>query len=152
MAQVVRISGAVVVVIASFLVAVLLGEAPASSAASQQPLKVVEQNNPAFRPFQVELTPKSGFCQTVEVPAGNRLVIEYVSARIEDPGDRTLTILTTVGGTTAPHWVPLTEPFVTISLAAQDVRLYADPGTEVQACVQGLGQVTLSGHLVPLSA
>jgi hypothetical protein len=151
MSHLVRILGILLAAVGTFIVAALLGSSAANSATSQQPLKVIEQNNPAFRPFQVELTPKSGFCQTVEVPGGNRLVIEYVSARIEDPTDRALSIITTAGGTTAPHWVPLNEPFVTISIAAQDVRLYADPGTEVEACVGGLGQVTLSGHLVAVT-
>jgi hypothetical protein len=151
MPHLVRVSGVLLAAVGTFLVAALLEGSPAKSASSQQPLKVIEQNNPAFRPFQVELTPKSGFCQTVDVPAGNRLVIEYVSARIEDPADRALTIITTAGGTTAPHWVSLSEPFVTISVAAQDVRLYADPDTQVEVCVGGLGQVTLSGHLVPVT-
>jgi hypothetical protein len=152
MPRLVRIIGVLLAVVGVFVVASLFGARAANSASTQQALKVIEQNNPAFSPFQVELTPKSGFCQTVDVPAGKRLVIEYVSARIEDPSSREISITTTAGGTTVPHWIPLTEPFVTISNAAQDVRLYADPGTQVQACVDGLGQVTLSGHLVAVNA
>ncbi|HZD17640.1 MAG TPA: hypothetical protein VE669_05815, partial [Actinomycetota bacterium] len=123
----------------------------AVAASSQQALKVVEQNNPAFTAFQVELFPKSGFCQTADVPPGQRLVIEYVSARIETPSDRQLTLSTTAGGVSAQHWVPLSDPYVTISNAAQAVRLYADPETQVEVCSTGLGQVTLSGHLVPIT-
>ncbi len=152
MPRFVRILGILLVVVATVVVAATMGSrATANSVSSQQLLKVVEQNNPAFHPFQVELLPKSGNCQTVQVPAGKRLVIEYVSARIEDPSDRQLSITTTAGGTTAPHWVPVSEPFITISNAAQDVRLYADPRTDVDVCVSGLGQVTLSGHLVAVT-
>lgn len=136
---------------AGILVAAGLVGSGAANSASQQPLKVIEQNNPAFAPFQVKLLPKSGFCQTADVPAGKRLVIEYVSARIEGAGAREFSVTTTTSGVTAPHWVPLSEPLVTISNAAQDVRLYADPGTQVEVCVTGLGQVTLSGHLVAVT-
>jgi hypothetical protein len=150
MPRLVRILGTLLAAAGVFVLAGLLGGHAASSAATQA-LRVVEQNNPAFTPFQVELAPKTGFCQTVAVPAGKRLVIEHVSARIETPADREISITTTAGGATAPHWFLLSEPFVTISIASQDARLYADPGTEVRACVQGLGQVTLSGHLVSLA-
>jgi hypothetical protein len=144
----VRIIGVLLAVVGLVAVASLFGARAANSATA---LRVIEQNNPAFSPFQVQLTPKSGFCQTVDVPAGKRLVIEYVSARIEDPSSREISITTTGGGTRVSHWIPLTEPFVTISNAAQDVRLYADPGTQVLACVDGLGQVALSGHLVTVT-
>ncbi|HET7235811.1 MAG TPA: hypothetical protein VFK59_05200 [Actinomycetota bacterium] len=141
---------AVVVAVAAIVVVAGIGGTGVASSANQ-PLRVIEQNNPAFSPFQVELFPKTGQCQTADVPAGTRLIIEYVSARVETPQDRELVVSTTAGGVTALHWVPLSEPYVTISNAAEDVRLYADPGTEVEVCLTGLGQVTLSGHLVSVS-
>jgi len=40
-----------------------------NAGSAQAPLPVVEQRNPAFAPFQVELGAKSGFCGEVDVPA-----------------------------------------------------------------------------------
>jgi hypothetical protein len=113
---------------------------------------VVEQNNPAFHPFQITVFPKSGFCQTIDVTAGNRLVIEYVSAYVEDASSDFVTFSTVAGGATVNHYVTLaqSQKLSTIMLGAQAVHFYADPSTEVTVCNTGLGIVSVSGHLVPL--
>jgi hypothetical protein len=113
---------------------------------------VVEQNNPAFHPFQTTVSPKSGFCETVDVPIANRLVLEYVSAYVEDSTTELLTISTVAGGTSVDHYFTLVQStgLPSISLASQSIRLYADPSTQVTVCTSGLGIVSLSGHLVPL--
>src|SRR6266700_291492 len=70
---------------------------------------VIEQNNPAFHPFQTTVTPKSGFCQTIDVAAGNRLVIEQVTAYVEDATADFLTFSTVAGGTPVDHYVTLVQ-------------------------------------------
>jgi len=122
----------------------------AGAALKAQP--VIEQNNPAFDPFQVHVTPKSGFCQEAAVPVGKRWVIEYVSAYVEESSDNLIMVDTTAGGGTVTHYIPVVDQpgESTISIASQAVRLYADPSTEVTVCSSGLASVTLSGHLVPV--
>src|SRR5687767_15106022 len=83
---------------------------------------VTELNNPAFDPFQAEVFPKASQCQFLDVPSGKRLVIEYVSARVETAQSREMVITTTGGGAVVDHYVPLSEEFVTISIASQPVR------------------------------
>jgi len=138
-------------IIAAVSVAQLV--APSHAGSAQQPLPVVEQRNPAIAPFQAELAPKSPFCGEVEVPAGNRLVIEFVSAGIEEASSRTIDVVTTAEGETVRHFIKLPEFEVGVENleGGQQVRLYADPSTTVRACIShGLGVVSLSGHLVPL--
>jgi hypothetical protein len=113
---------------------------------------VIEQNNPAFHPFQTTVSPKSGFCQTIDVPAGDRLVIEYVSAYVEDSTADFMTFSTVAGGSTVNHYVTLvqSQDLSSISLGSQAVHFYADPSTQVSVCDSGLGIVSVSGYLVPL--
>ncbi len=113
---------------------------------------VIEQNNPAFHPFQTTVTPKSGFCQTIDVAAGNRLVIEQVTAYVEDATADFLTFSTVAGGTPVDHYVTLvqSQKLPSIMLDSQAVHFYADPSTQVTVCSSGLGVVTVSGYLVPL--
>ncbi len=136
--------------IAAALIAVLV--VPGHAGSAQAPLPVIEQRNPAFAPFQVELAAKSGFCGEVTVPAGRRLVVEFVSGAIEETSRRTVTLVTTAGGETVRHYIKLPEfdPTIEIVEGGQEVRLYADPSTLVRACVRGLGVISLSGHLVQL--
>ncbi len=135
--------------IAAALIAVLV--VPGHAGSAQAPLPVVEQRNPAFAPFQVELAAKSGFCGEVAVPARNRLVVEFVSGSIEE-GRRTVTLVTTAGGDTVRHFIKLPEfdPAIENVEGGQEVRLYADPASTVRACVRGLGVISLSGHFVQL--
>ena len=132
---------------AGVLASVVIG-GPAGAALKAQP--VIEQNNPAFDPFQIHVTPKSGFCEVANVPAGKRWVIEYVSAYVEESSNNLITVDTTAGGGTVTHYIPVVDQpgESTISIASQVVRLYADPSTDVMVCSSGLASVTLSGHLV----
>ncbi len=75
------------------------------------------------------------------VPAGKRLVIEYFSGSGEVPTGQTayFYISTTAGGTGGSHSVPVTQKFADAAfagsdalVAAQPLRLYADPGTNVE--------------------
>ncbi len=140
----------VALALASGVLASMVIGGAAGAALKAQP--VIEQNNPAFDPFQIHVTPKSGFCQVADVAAGKRWVIEYVSAYVEESSDNLITVDTTGGGGTATQYIPvLDQPGEsTISIASQAVRLYADPSTEVTVCSSGLAGVTLSGHLVPV--
>jgi hypothetical protein len=138
-------------IIAAALIAVLL--APGFAGSAQAPLPVIEQKNPAFQPFQTELAPKSPFCGEIDVPAGRRLVIEFVSGAFEETQRRTVTVVTTVGGEAVRHFIKLPEfnPDIETIEGGQAVRLYADPSTRVRACIGGgLGVISLSGYLVTL--
>ena len=145
-----RISAFVALASAGVVVGMLA--AGGSAGASLKAQAVVEQNNPAFAPFQTTVFPKGGFCQSVDVPAGKRLVIEYVSAYVEDSTTNLLTITTIAGGSSVDHYFPLSEPTEgsSIAIGSLAIRLYADPSTQVDVCDYGLGIVSLSGYLVQL--
>ena len=92
------------------------------------------------------------------VPAGKRLVIEYVSAAGFDDGDQHLRfeVDTNVNGEGASHFL-VTErqgghPFFRVS---QQMRVYADPATHVQVVVlrptsttPAVAVMTISGYYV----
>jgi hypothetical protein len=139
-----------VALIAGVVVGVLVAGGSAGAGSKGQP--VIEQNNPAFDPFQAQVFAKGGQCGTVDVPAGKRLVIEYVSADIEDSVTHSIVIRTTAAGSTVDHYIPLLGPpeGSTISIASQAVRLYANPSTQVGVCLTGLAVVGLSGYFVPV--
>ena len=133
-------------IIAAALTAVLV--TPGLAGSAQPPLSVIEQRNPAFAPFQAELAPKAPYCGQVDVPAGKRLVIEFVSGNVEETQHRTVTLVTTAAGETVRHFVKLPEfdPAIENVEGGQMVRLYADPSTTVKACLAaGLGVISLSG-------
>ena len=81
----------------------------------------------------------SGFATTV--PAGKRLVIEFVSVRVEVPsGQKATVVLIAVVGTAAAQHIIATAPltgFGTADLfeASVPARIYADPATSVTAFV-----------------
>jgi hypothetical protein len=100
----------------------------------------------------------SGIGFQVSVPAGKRLVIEMVTASAElAPGQRptTFSVQTIAGGTSATHFLPLAQVgHDGIWASAHQVRLYADPGTQVSIALSrrpaDLGaslRVSLSGVL-----
>ncbi len=94
------------------------------------------------------------------VPAGKRLVIEYASMVAEIPVGQVAswTISTFVGGRLERHRFPQTPPSVAFNNvnateSGQQVRIYADPGTNVKAggipnSGSGPFTFTISGHLV----
>lgn len=107
---------------------------------------------------------------TVTVPSGRRLVIEFVSVRAYLPTGQTpeVQIFTGTGGfpsgttTSFGHWIAL--PVTPIPSgpddfyhASQPVQLYADPGSSVtihvarfQSSGTAVFEVGFSGHLVTL--
>ena len=114
-----------------------------------KPVRSIEQNNPAFRPFQADVQAKSGLCGEVAVPAGMRLVLEHASAIVEE-GTGFYAITTIAGGDKVRHYLPLPSGGGTV-VDSRQIRLYADPETPVEVCSAGLAVIALSGHLVPLS-
>jgi hypothetical protein len=129
------------------------------------PLSVVQGAGDASQPFQVSLGRVSpGASEPFTVPAGKRLVIEFVGASITRPTSVDLQpndfvfIRTELGSTMVEHDLvsyriesrPAPTGFTTY-LVGQIVKLYADPGTQVQALFAtdaSSARVTLSGHFV----
>jgi hypothetical protein len=125
----------------------------------QAPLPVQVQPEP-LEPFQADLLLDA----PVLVPAGKRLVIETVTVLAfgrEDSGLYQAYVRTSAAGHSVQHLIAtVIHPF-TVSGEATDryyqataaVRLYADPGTEVEFSHAQSGttearRVTVSGHLV----
>ena len=145
--------------------------APGSSVAvtAATPLRVVDVNN-GIQPFQkyVGATNTGTNVHTFSlgtVPAGKRLVIEFVSAHGQVPAGEHVELfhLNTVagpfGGATHDLLVQAQPAAVSgdaIFRASQQVRIYADPGTTVTALIRTstLGTTTcaiaISGYLVDL--
>jgi len=114
---------------------------------ASSPLYTRDVDNPARRPFQTTLCLTASFGQPASscgsttsqyaVPSDRRLVIEFVSGFCSTGpvGGTALTILrtelnTTVAGIPVQHNIPLT-PGLGHFDAAQQTRIYADPGTNV---------------------
>ena len=129
---------------------------------------VRDADNPARQPFQAELfltgiSGSAGFLQVGQVPAGKRLVIENISVSGVTPtGQRVFVgLITTLGDFIARH--PLlvhaqgtNETGEAEFVISQQVRLYADPGSNLTFYVKRsstTGQAvffyaTISGYLV----
>jgi hypothetical protein len=99
----------------------------------------------------------------VTVPPGKRLVIEYATVGgFASEGVKLGTVIvTTVGGTTVQHQLVVTDQgsiYDPVNFAAaQPMRLYADPGTDVVGIVVrtpnafgGGAGMTISGYFVDL--
>jgi hypothetical protein len=138
------------------------------------PLPVEITNTPATEPVQHKcvcvITSGTAIAtDTVAVPSGRRLVIEFVSVRTILPTGQTpeVQIFTGTGGlpsgtTSMGHSIalpvtPIPSGASDVYHASQPVRLYADPGSDVTIHVarfQTTGtatfEVTFSGHLVTL--
>lgn len=103
------------------------------------PTEIAPQQPFQFGMINVEFDPTQlGAHVSFTVPAGKRLVIEYVSGDIlQDIGDAvSFAVTTTVNGVTAAHRMVLTPVgpaggFAKAFTAAKSLRVYADPGTEV---------------------
>lgn len=133
------------------------GSAPVTIV-SPLPLPVDDVSRPAATPVQHNFVP--GYDPYV-VPAGKRLVIEFVSASCTTEGLGRIVaayLTTSVGTHRMPHsFYPMltgsTSDGVNIQVFSHSTRLYADPATEVVATVPsvgGLGSCTslvFSGYL-----
>ena len=96
------------------------------------------------------------------VPAGKRLVIEYVSANFQLPSTQAVVelVLQSPPGTVSHYLTPIrTGVFGTHDLwsASQQLRLYADGGDQVLAALSRTGtteavsmSVSISGYLIDL--
>lgn len=116
-------------------------------------------------PFQHELrfTTPDGFSEFTDqftVPAGKRLVLEQVSAVAAPPVGqivRYFSLRTTANGVFAFHTVPAAFNGFVDFTGCQQVRLYADAGTDVKLSSPrsaGTGSfltvATVSGYLIPM--
>jgi hypothetical protein len=125
------------------------------------PLLVSDVNNIAREPFQRILFLPAGPTSFV-VPAGKSMVIEFASMNTAvDTGCRVvaLVIQTTLAGTTAGFSLPPTHailPGRNFDTVGQQVRIYADPGTQVSfspftqtsGSCNLIGSISISGYLV----
>ena len=121
------------------------------------------------QPFQasIPIDPGAGSLDPlgcIAVPAGRRMIIELLTLILEASHESAmldLALRTTVGGSTVSHAIEMTRtPTIVNSYfsATHNVRIYADPATNVcvvmRAMFQGpfqLGTATLSGQLVDLA-
>ncbi len=135
------------------------------------PVLVRDVDNAARHAFQAQVsvslsatTPRAQATITT-VPAGKRLVIEYVSALVIGPtGQRyQASIGVTQGSTTGAYYVPLSLQGTFDSddqlVAGQPTRLYSDAGSQVvvelvRSATAGtaFGTFTVSGYLVDCGA
>lgn len=113
----------------------------------------------AQTPFQANFYASPGF---IEVPAGKRLVIEYVGIRAHGNEGAVYyapAIETTTGGQTTRHYLGLQFTRAINGYAffesGQTTRLYADPGTSVRYQIEPYNttiinsEASISGYLVP---
>ncbi len=137
---------------------------------ADHPVFVTDVDNPARQAFQEDLTftlPDnfSEVCSPLTtVPAGKRLVIEYISGKASFPAAdqklRHLSIRTTLNGNLVYHYLAPTPTGVFNEyVAAQQVRLYADANTLPHICL-GRGNlndgvvsvhVSISGYLIDMT-
>lgn len=131
---------------------------------STSPVHTTDVNEPALQPFQATLFPHSSTSNqatdTVTVPAGKRLVIEYYSSQAQDltGGAAGMVLTTTAGGGSPVEYIVYVNANNT-NQVNQIARIYADPGSTVEAfsfnansASSTAGFVTISGHLVNLPA
>ena len=155
------------------LVAGSVGIDPANNTvqlSSTSPLSIRDVDNPAFQPFQKTalLTQSPGTNASsltiATVPAGKRLVIEFISASGQVPPGQhveswpVMTVAPPTGGAQHELLVNAQPPAVigdALFRASQQVRLYADSGSTVQTIIRrnsGAGSatylMTVSGYLV----
>jgi len=132
------------------------------------PIPVHDVDKPTIQPFQKELNfdfnpANTGGGSSFVVPAGKRLVIEFVSGNIHLEQGKALSfsISANVNGTTAHHRLLLNElwPWGIYSMSynvSQNLKIYADPLAEVLVYVNnteggdGCVFVSVSGYLVDL--
>jgi len=115
-------------------------------------------DNPDLQPVQFNLFPHSSTTNTAAVyfpvPAGKELVIDYVSGQAQDTSHPCgLTLGTSVGGNFLSYIVYVNR--TTTDAFNMPVKIYADPGTSVQAfsfqnpgATSNAATITCSGHYI----
>jgi hypothetical protein len=150
----------------------LVGIDPASNTiqignTAANPVLARNTDEPSRQPFErgflLQNIPNVAGCVGVgsfTVPAGKRLVIEYVSANTILPTSQsfTLGVFTGFFHIFAPTYIgPVSQPNRNLLVVSQQTRLYINPGREVffQACLDGenfsgtyLLALTISGYFV----
>ena len=118
-------------------------------------------NNSDLQPVQFYLFPHSTTsnqnAQYFPVPAGKRLVIDYYSAQAQDLSGGA--VLLTLGATAGPVTTTNTGFVSHIIFVNKDdtnavsgpVKIYADPGTTVQAFVANASPATSCGSVIYIS-
>ena len=135
----------------------VFGVAPCTAFAQAKPALVRNVDEGALQPIQFNLLPHSSIGNSnavyFQVPAGKRLVIEYYSAQAQDlsGGAAAMTLSTTSNGNSASYIVYVNKNDT--NAVNQTTRIYADPGSFVQAFAFNSGttcggSITLSGYLV----
>jgi hypothetical protein len=122
---------------------------------STTPALTRDVDNGALQPVQFSLVPSSltsgQAAAYYQVPAGKRLVIEYYSAQAQDltGGAVGLTLATSVSGVFTSYIVFVNAN--TTNQVNQTTRIYADPGTTVQAFVFNAGGAKECGSVISVS-
>jgi hypothetical protein len=110
----------------------------------------VTVTNPSIpgTPVAFVLSPLPEVPNVFPVPAGQRLVIEYISGACNTGGG--ITIQLTTGGFIADHFVTIPSGNIPNMQFGHLVKLYADPGTNVTVFAPGglVCHVSFSGLLV----
>jgi hypothetical protein len=136
----------------------LVGPKRVMAALGYTPVRDV--TNPALQPFQiaVSFSGNSNFgTNSFTVPAGKRLVIEYVSVAMFNNGSGTVLIGPAPLSSLPSVSIPFRDPGIRgVYTGGQEVRFYGEPGQTLGVRVDfdtfGLfgGEVTIVGHLVSL--
>ena len=135
----------------------VFGVATGTANAQSKPALVRNVDEGALQPVQFNLLPHSSSSNTnavyYQVPAGQRLVIEYYSAQAQDlsGGGAAMTLGTTSNGNFASYIVYVNKNDT--NAVNQTTKIYADPGSVVQAFAFNSGStcgglITVSGYLV----
>lgn len=143
--------------LALFLASV--GPQPAMAVKTKE-LEVRDVDHPARSPFQiaVSFSGNSNFgLGSFQVPAGKRLVIEYVSVAMYNNGSGTVIIGPAPLSSLPSISIPFRDPGIRgVHTGGKEVLFYGEPGTTLGIRVDfdtvGLfgGEVTIVGHLVSL--
>lgn len=140
----------------------------ASPLGVSSPLEIRDLDNPARQPFQATRTctavaQGAGCSFAIGVPAGKRLVIEYVSLLALQPAGQVVLfeIETLINNVSVRHRLPISAPAINMfntgsqTSIGQQVRLYADPETAFSVSASrapSAGEATfffsVSGYLV----
>ena len=135
---------------------------PVPVAVTNTPLYAVTRasDDPARQPVSITVELDGTPTGIYQVPAGKRLVVEYIAgtaARSNDANSYNFLVTVEQGGqnqNASFNELPDTAPY---SAASQNVRLYADPSTDVFVSVFSNNKnttdvsFTLVGHLVDVS-